>query len=83
MKLEDIIAADAAFMHNVTVTLDRRFPTVTIADDEGVQEDIFMQDSDAEIFSDAFDALTEQCPTANYGDIEAHLAKPYVEAFWS
>lgn len=82
-SLSEIIRADAAYMKNVTVEVNRRLPTVGIKDDSGRQQSVFMQGDDADSFIFAFDALTEQAPDVNFEDIELHLAKPYVDCIWN
>lgn len=83
ITLKKIIEADAFLMRDVDVTIDRRFRHVTIKDEEGEQEDIFLQGQDAEQFIDQFDALIEQAPDVLFVDAIKHLAKPYVECIWS
>lgn len=83
ISLKQIIEADAQFMRDVEVVIDRRFPHVTIKDESGEQEDIFLQGCDAESFVSAFDYLITQAPDVLMIDGAKHIAKPYVENLWS
>lgn len=83
ISLKQIIEADAQFMRDVEVIIDRRFPHVTIKDETGEQEDIFLQGYDAESFVSAFDCLLNQAPDVPMVDAAKHMAKPYVENLWS
>ena len=82
-SIESIIAQDAADCADVSVKLCRKLPTVTIRDDNGVQEDIFMQGHDADEFIKALDGLIEQAPDATMDAALKHLAKPYVDCIWN
>lgn len=83
ISLKQIIEADAQFMRDVEVVIDRRFPHITIKDENGEQEDIFLQGHDAESFVSAFDHLIAQAPDVLMTDGAKHLAMPYVECLWS
>lgn len=82
-SLKTIIEQDAAFCQDVTVTVCRGLPSVTIHDDSGINEDIFMQGHDAQEFIDAFDGLIEEAPDVLFVDALKHLALPYVECIWN
>ena len=83
-SIEAIIKQDATFCPEVSVTLCRKLPTVTIHDDSEIaNEDIFMQGEDAEEFIAALDGLIEKAPEAEFGDVLKHLALPFVESCWS
>lgn len=82
MTLEEIIALDAAYCRDVTVTVCRTLPSVTISDDAGEQEDIYMQGDDADQFIAAFDVIAELAPEALFVDVLKHVAKPYVDSIW-
>lgn len=83
-SIKTIIEQDAAFCQDVSVTVCRSLPTVTIHDLSGVgNEDIFMQGEDADEFISAFDALVEQAPDVLFADALKHLALPYVECCWN
>jgi hypothetical protein len=81
-SIKTIIEQDAAFCQDVSVTVCRSLPTVTIHDQSGINEDIFMQGDDADEFISAFDALVEQAPDVLFADALKHLALPWVEAAW-
>lgn len=80
--LAELIQASAHRMTDVTVTVDSAMETVCIQDDDGVQDDIFMQGDDAAQFIDQRDALYEQVQTLGKDVIELHLAGPYAECIW-
>lgn len=82
-SIKTIIEQDAAFCQDVSVTVCRSLPTVTIHDQSGINEDIFMQGDDADEFISAFDALVEQAPDVLFADALKHLALPYVECCWN
>lgn len=82
-SIKTIIEQDAAFCQDVSVTVCRKLPTVTIHDQSGVNEDIFMQGSDAEEFIAAFDGLVEEAPDVLFVDALKHLALPWVESCWN
>lgn len=82
-SIETIVAQDAEYCRNVSIKICRSFSWVTIRDDEGVQEDVFMQGDDAEGFIKAFDGLCEEAPDITFEDALRHLAKPYVENIWN
>lgn len=83
-SIETIIKQDAAFCSDVSVTICRGLPSVTIHDDSEMQnEDIFMQGDDADEFIKAFDLLIEEAPDVLFEDALKHLALPYVECVWS
>ena len=67
---------------DVSVTVCRKLPTVTIHDQSGINEDIFMQGDDAQEFIDAFDGLVEEAPDVLFVDALKHLALPWVEVAW-
>lgn len=83
ISIKTIIEQNAAFCQDVSVTVCRKLPTVTIHDQSGVNEDIFMQGDDADEFINAFDALVEQAPDVLFADALKHLALPYVECIWN
>ena len=84
MTLEQIIALDAAFCDDVSITLCRSYQTVTIHDMSGTgHDDIFMQGDDACQFIDDLDALIEAAPDVLFDHAIKHLAKPYVENIWN
>lgn len=83
MTLTEIILASASGMVNVTVETDSAMETVCISDDTGVQDDIFMQGEDASEFIDRCKALYEEAGDVTLGDVELHVASPYVENFWN
>lgn len=82
-SLEQVIQQTAALCPDVSVTLCRTLGTVTIHDDEGVQDDIFMQGDDADQFIAEFDALIEKAPDVLFDDAIKSLAHPYVECLWN
>lgn len=82
-SIEAIIAQDAEHCADVSVRLCRKLPTVTIRDDTGAQEDIFMQGNDADEFIKALDGLIEQAPDATVDAALKHLARPYCECIWN
>ena len=83
-SIKTIIEQDAAFCADVSVTICRGLPSVTIHDDSEIgNEDIFMQGDDADEFINAFDALVEQAPDVLFADVLKHLALPYVECIWN
>lgn len=82
-SIKTIIEQDAAFCQDVSVTICRTLPTVTIKDQSGINEDIFMQGEDAQEFIDALDGLVETAPDdVLFADAMKHLALPWVEAAW-
>lgn len=83
-SIKTIIEQDASFCKDVSVTVCRKVPTVTIHDDSGVgNEDIFMQGQDAEEFIQAFDGLIEEAPDVLFVDALKHLALPWCESCWN
>lgn len=82
-SIKTIIEQDAAFCQDVSVTVCRSLPTVTIHDQSGINEDIFMQGQDAQEFIDAFDGLVEEAPDVLFADALKHLALPWVECVWN
>lgn len=82
-SIKTIIEQDAAFCQDVSVTVCRSLPTVTIHDQSGVNEDIFMQGDDADEFIKAFDGLVEEAPDVLFVDALKHLALPWVECCWN
>lgn len=83
MKLQDIIAQDVEYMKHVTVHVVSNYGTVTISDDTGANEDIFMQGDDAEQFISQVDRLWNELGDVSKGELELHLAKPYVDCLWN
>lgn len=84
MTLEQIIALDAAFCDDVSVTICRSLQTVAIHDQSGAgHEDIFMQGDDACQFIDDLDTLIDLAPDCLFEHAIKHLAKPYVENIWN
>lgn len=83
ISIKTIIEQNAAFCQDVSVTVCRKLPTVTIHDQSGVNEDIFMQGDDADEFIKAFDGLVEEAPDVLFVDALKHLALPYVECIWN
>ncbi|MCL2874734.1 MAG: hypothetical protein FWF12_00270 [Betaproteobacteria bacterium] len=81
-SLKRIVKADASHCAGVSIKVCRRLPTVTITDDAGEREDIFMQGNDAESFISEFDRLVNRAPDMLFEDALKHLAKPYVECIW-
>lgn len=81
--LTQIIAADAEFMANVTVHVVSNMGTVCISDDDGLQDDIFLQGDDGSAFISERESLWHELGDIDRGSIELHLAKPYVENLWS
>ena len=82
MTLTEIIKADVEYMRYVTVEVDSAFGFVTISDDLGVHEGIFMQGEEAEEFIDQCASLYEEAGDALMYEVELHLAKSYVENIW-
>jgi hypothetical protein len=83
-SIKTIIEQDAAFCQDVSVTICRTLPTVTIKDQSGINEDIFMQGEDAQEFIDALDGLVETAPDdVLFADAMKHLALPWVECCWN
>lgn len=83
MTLSDILRADAARMHGVTVTVNSAYSTVCISDNTGVQDDIFMQGHDADEFIAQRDHLYKETGDLGLDVIELHLAHPYTENLWN
>lgn len=83
MRLQDVVISNAAYYSNVTVEVDRRFPYVTIHDDTGCQEDIFMQDDSACQFVAEVDAISVKEPDLDFGLIELCVAGPYCDNLWN
>lgn len=82
-SIKTIIEQDALFCKDVSVTVCRKLPTVTIHDQSGVNEDIFMQGDDADEFIKAFDGLIEEAPDVLFDHALKHLAFPWVESCWN
>lgn len=81
--IQDIIRANAERMKDVTVTVDERYETVTISDDTGEQEEIFLDGEDAHEFICKRDELWEETGDLSRDVIELHLASTYVENLWN
>lgn len=82
--IEQIVEASARSMSQVEVTLDRRFPTVSIVDVSGDdQDEIFLQGDDAVRFEFEVDALMPHCPCLNEDHLVKHMAAGYVDSFWN
>jgi hypothetical protein len=81
--LANILVDQAFFARNsgATVTLDRRYPTVSI-EAEGC-ETIFMEGDDAAQFGAEVDKYAGQCPNLDGGTIELACARPYIESHWA
>lgn len=82
-SIKTIIEQDALFCKDVSVTVCRKLPTVTIKDQSGVNDDIFMQGDDADEFIKAFDGLVEEAPDVLFVDALKHLALPWCEVCWN
>jgi hypothetical protein len=82
VTLEEIINTDAAYCRDVTVTICRKLPSVTIKDGTGEQEDIYMQGDDADQFLAEFDEIVDLAPDVLFADALKYLAKPYVDCLW-
>jgi hypothetical protein len=82
MTLEEIINTDAAYCRDVTVTICRKLPSVTIKDGAGEQEDIYMQGDDADQFLAEFDEIVKLAPDVLLADALKYLTKPYVDCLW-
>lgn len=78
-SIKTIIEQDATYCQGVSVTICRTLPTVTIKDESGINQDIFMDGEDAQEFIGAFDGLIEEAPDVLFVDALKHLALPWVE----
>lgn len=83
MELTKIIQDAAARMSSVTVELDHSYGTVTISDDEGVQDDIFMQGDDANLFLNEVDDLYQKAGDVTEDECALCAAESYVECLWN
>lgn len=83
MKLKDIILAAAERMQNVSVHVVSNYGTVSITDDDNIQDEIFLQGDDASAFISQRELLWNETWDLTRGDIELYLAEPYVENFWN
>lgn len=77
-----IIEETASRMKDVTVHVVHNYGTVTISDDNGVQEDIFLQGDDASCFISEVDRIWNETGDLSKGTIELALAGPYVDCLW-
>ena len=82
-KLKEIIEFNAKYMENVTVRINQGLPSVTIKDDDGEQEDIYLQDDEADTFIKEVEELESQCPDIESDKLELSVAKQYVDSLWN
>lgn len=82
-SLSKIIEQDAEYMKDVTVHVVSIYGHVTISDDKGVQEDIFLQGDDGSAFISQMKSLWHETGNLSESTIALHLAKPYVDNNWN
>ena len=75
-SLKEIIEFDSKYVADTEVTVDDRFPTVSIGGEDGV----FLDGHEAEAFVDEAKKLYEQVGDVTLDDCYRHLAKPFVDA---
>lgn len=83
MTLSQIIQSTADRMRTVTVHVQSIYGTVTISDDTGVQDDIFLQGDDGSAFCSELDQLWDTTGDLDRGTIALHLAEPYTSCLWN
>jgi hypothetical protein len=75
-SLKEIIEFDSKYIADTEVTVDERFPTVSIGGEEGV----FLDGDEAENFVGEAKKLYQEVGDVILEDCYRHLAKPYVDA---
>ncbi len=83
MTLSEIIKADAEYMKDVIVHVNVGFGTVLIIDNKQVQENIFLQEHEADEFIKEMDKLYDEAGDVWLCDVAKHLAKPYLDNSWN
>ena len=83
MKLQDIILSDAEYCKNVTVLVEYNYGYVTISDDTGKNDDIFLQGDDASDFISQLNHLYNLTGDLTEQDISLHLARQYIDCIWN
>lgn len=81
--LTDIISDDVDYMRNVTVVTNSLYSNVSIIDETGEQESIFLEGDEAEEFFDEVNDLYLRAQTVLEDDCILSVAKSYVETYWN
>jgi hypothetical protein len=83
MTLTQLIRQAAARMSSVTVEVQTNFGTVCIKDDDGVQEDIFMQGDEATQFINEAERGYKTSRYVSMDECYLWQAEQYVENLWN
>ena len=81
--LSKLIQETANRMATVSVRVESIYGTVTITDDMGELEDIFLQGDDGSAFCSELNQLWDETGDLDKNTIALYLANPYVECIWS